>query len=95
MGRLIAFHNIEAEDLWQVFPHEHWPLIFLEPGGRLKVLEWQEVPREAIYLAPGLLIGELTNMLEDRWLRQKEYEGRLANWAGERCLITRLDYEVS
>lgn len=95
LGRLIAFHNIKAEDLWQVFPHEHWPLIFLEPGGRLKVLEWQEIPRDAIYLAPDLLIGELTNMLEDRWLSPKEYEGRLASWAGERCLIARWHYEVS
>jgi len=68
LGRLIAFHKIKAKNLWEVFPHERWPLPFLEVGGRLNVLEWQEVAADAIYLSPGLLAKELIEMVRCQWL---------------------------
>lgn len=95
LGRLIAFHKIEAESLWQVFPHEHWPLPFLEAGGRLHASEWQEVAADAIYLSPEPLRRELSEMLRCRWLTQKEYEGPLVQWAGERYIVSNLGHPAS
>jgi hypothetical protein len=86
LGRFIAFYDIEVEDLWQVFPHSRWPLSFLEPGGHLNFLEWQELATEPIYLSPELLEIELMKIHGSRWLGQKGYEGILTNWVGDRCL---------
>lgn len=87
LGRFIAFHNIEAKDLWEVFPHEHWTLPFLEAGGRLNVLEWQEVAANVIYLPPEPIWNELIEMSR-RWLTQEKYEGPLVQWDGERCIVS-------
>jgi len=86
LGRFIAFHDIDPESLWQVFPHERWPVPFLEAGGRLTVLEWQEVPADMIYLCPRPLLGELEEVARCRWLAQEEYKGSLIQWSGERCV---------
>ncbi len=86
LGRFIAFYGIQVEDLWQVFPHSRWPLSFLEPGGHLNFLEWQELATEPIYLSPELLEIELGRIHGSRWLGQKGYDGILTNWVGGRCL---------
>lgn len=88
LGRLIAFHNIDAESLWQVFPHERWPVPFVEAGGRFNVLEWQEVAPEPIHLPPESLEGEFMKICSCQWLTQEEYEGPLLQWAGGRCVIS-------
>jgi len=87
LGRLITFYNIDAESLWQVFPHERWPLLFLEAGGSLNVLEWQEVAADVIYESPGAISEGLEEMLQ-RWLTRDEYEGPLVKWDGERCAVS-------
>lgn len=55
LGRIIAFYNIRPESLLQVFPHERLPVPFLEAGGRINALEWQEVGTDALYLFPEII----------------------------------------
>jgi hypothetical protein len=95
LGRLIAFHNIEPDNLWQVFSHEHWPLPFLEAGGRLIFSEWQEMSSHAIYECPKLLRSELIEMSRCQWLTQEKYEGPLLQWTGERCVVADFAYAES
>jgi hypothetical protein len=87
LGRLIAFHNIDPENLWQVFPQEHWPLPFLEAGGRLNFLEWQEIASIPIYQFPDILSYEINRMSQCLLLTQDKYEGFLFQWAGERSVV--------
>jgi len=87
LGRFIAFHNIEPDKLWQVFPHDRWPLPFLEAGGRLNFVEWQEICAYPIYQPPRVLTSELTKMRRCQWITQEKYEGPLLQWAGDRGLV--------
>ncbi len=52
LGRLIAFYNIQPENLLQIFPIENLPLPFLEAGGHLDILEWDVAANDAIYGYP-------------------------------------------
>lgn len=92
MGRLIAFHNIDPEALWQTFPQKRWPLPFLEAGGCINVLEWQEVATGAIFLAPSLIREDLSEICFRKWITQKEDRGSLLKWQGDRCLILSMEY---
>jgi hypothetical protein len=94
LGRLISFHQIDPESLWKAFPQEHWPLPFLEAGGQLDVLEWQDVAASAIYLSPVALSLEIENMVRCRWLAQEKYEGPLIQWGGERCVVSNIAYHT-
>lgn len=84
LGRCIAFHHLDVDKLWELFPHDRWPLLFVEPGGHLGASEWQEVAAGAIYLGPQLLDYEIKEMLSCVCLGQKQYEGPLLQWVGER-----------
>jgi hypothetical protein len=87
LGRICAFHNVHPGGLWQVFPHDRWPVPFLERGGRLAVREWGDVRAEALVLAPKPLRRELARMLAGHWLRQRRYNGPLESWVGEPLVI--------
>jgi hypothetical protein len=95
LGRVIAFHHIEAESLWEVFPHERWPVPFLEADGHLNVIEWQEVANHPIYLYPEPLGDELQEIYRSRWLTKEEYKGPLVKWKGERCVASNFVNGVS
>ncbi|NIA09224.1 MAG: hypothetical protein GWP10_05680, partial [Nitrospiraceae bacterium] len=87
LGRTIAFYNIEPEGLLQVFPHECLPVPFLEAGGRINVLEWQEVTTDALYRFPEIIEDRLFILCRYKWLTHAEYDGPLTRWTGERCII--------
>jgi len=89
LARLVAFHNIEARHLWEIFPHGRWPVPFLEAGGRLSVLELQKIPTGAVYLSPEILAPELTEMARCQWVAREEYTGSLLQWDGEPCVVSR------
>jgi len=89
LGRLVAFHFVTPRQLWEVFPHEHWPVPFLDFGGRLTALEWKEVTTDTICLCPGSLVGFVYDLCLCRWLTGEEYKGPLVQWVGEKCGITR------
>jgi len=90
LARLVAFDKIEADHLWQIFPRGRWPVPFLEAGGRLTVLELQQVPSRAIYLNPQPLADELAEMGYCRWVAQEEYTGPLLQWDGQPCVVAKL-----
>jgi hypothetical protein len=87
LGRIIAFYNIEPEGLLQVFPHESLPVPFLEAGGHINVLEWQEVTADALYLFPEIIEDYLFILCHCNWFTHHKYDGPLAQWTGERCII--------
>jgi hypothetical protein len=87
LGRIIAFYNIDPESLLQVFPHERLPVPFLEAGGRINALEWQEVTTDALYIFPEIIEEYLHTLCSCKWLTPTEYDGPLVQWAGERCII--------
>lgn len=101
LGRLIAFYNIQPENILQIFPIEKWPLPFLEAGGHFNILEWQVAANDVFYgspeyidIEPGLLGIEL-NPIEREFgdlgrclrLTYEKYDGLFTKWTGERCFI--------
>lgn len=92
LGRIIAFYNIEPEDLLQFFPHERLPVPFLEAGGYINVLEWQEVTADALYIFPEIIEYYLYKLHRCKWLTHDGYEGPLVQWTGERCIVYRARY---
>lgn len=91
LGRTIAFHSVPPLYLWEAFPQDRWPVLFLEPGGCLHVLEWSDVRGRAVRSLPEPLPDWLEFELEDMslrfWVTQVEYDGVMLQWYGERCLV--------
>jgi hypothetical protein len=92
LGHIIAFYNTEPESLLQGFPHESLPVPFLEAGGRINALEWQEVTTDALYIFPEIIEDYLPTLCRCKWLTHNEYDGPLSQWTGERCIIPRFEY---
>jgi len=90
LGRLIAFHNIEADELWEIFPHDYWPVLILEAEGRLNALEWKDIASDALYLFPEDINDELGTVANCQLITQEEYKGFLRKWNGERCNVSDL-----
>ena len=88
LGRLIAFYNIEIQCILRVFPHESWPLPFLEEGD-INVLEWKDVKNDILYSSPNneIIDGELKMMVNHKLLTKSEYDGFLVRWNGEKCIV--------
>ena len=86
LGRLIAFHNVELEKLWEIFPRDYWPVLIFEPECRLNALEWKTVASDALYLFPEGS-NELYNIAHCLWVSKEEYKGFLRKWKGERCHV--------
>lgn len=87
LGCIVAFYNIEPESLLQVFPHERLPVPFIEVKGRINGLEWQEVTAGTLYMFPKIIEECLCILCCCKWLTHDEYDGLLAQWTGERCII--------
>jgi hypothetical protein len=92
LGRTIAFYGIEPKGLLQVFPHERLPVPFLEAGGRINVLEWQEVTADALYIFPEIIEEYPYTLYRCKWLTHGEYDGPLTQWTGERCIVRGFGY---
>ena len=90
LGRLIAFHNIEAGELWEIFPHDYWPVLILEPECRLSALEWKGIASGVLYLFPEDFSDELVTVAHSQLITQEEYKGFLRKWNGERCHVSNL-----
>lgn len=86
--RLIVFNRLGFERLWHVFLHDHWPLCFLEEGGSINVLEWQELESGLLYFFPRSLVYELTKLIQCQFFFRKEYSGPLTRWAGDRAVVS-------
>jgi hypothetical protein len=87
IARLVAYNHIDVRHAWQLFPQDRWPVAFFEAGGRLKVVEWQEVSESRISLIPKLLSSVCARMSFCRLFERAEYQGLLAKWVGEPCLL--------
>lgn len=105
LGRLSAFHLVNKEQLWRFFPHTHWPILVMETGGHLKILEWQEVKKgnrlrefpQGLDIHQEVLENEIAELIDDYFLPKSKYTGILSKWLGGRCVIlpyTHLRYEV-
>jgi hypothetical protein len=90
LGRLIAFHNIEADELWEIFPHDSWPVLILEPECWLNALEWKDIASDELYLFPQDFSDELGTVAHYQLITQEEYKGILRKWNGERCHVSDL-----
>lgn len=86
LGHVLTFYNIGSEELLQLFPPESCPVPFLEAGGHIRVLELQELT-EVLYEIPLIFEFLLDDLAYSKWITQKEYNGPLAYYDGERCLI--------
>lgn len=86
MSRIILFYNVHSYDLWQFFPHEHWPLLFLQ-GGNLTCLEWGAISSEQIFGSPIPLENTMNIPFLSDWLAQKNYSGHICNWSGDKFLV--------
>lgn len=94
LGRLIAFHNIEPWKLWDIFPHDSWPVLILEPECRFNALEWKDIASDALYLFPEFIRDELGPIADGQLVNKKEYEGFLRRWNGGRCYVSDLGIYV-
>jgi hypothetical protein len=52
LGRISIFHNIEPECLWQAFPQDYWPFIFLDENGCFIGDEWRNISKDSINFFP-------------------------------------------
>ena len=91
MGRLVGMHGLSVERLWEIFPHQHWPMAFLDAGGKITAKEWWELRTESVTTfpeapEPKFLGKELSELIQSRWLRRKNYSGLMTKWQGESCV---------
>lgn len=85
LGRISAFHNIDIEKFWEVFPHDSWPLIFLDSKGEIIGDDWVNISKTQINLFPlhdGIMTDLKPSERTDKW-----FEELLGKWSGERVLI--------
>ena len=85
LGRISVFHNIDIHRLWHLFPHDRWPLIFLESGGYIKGEDWVNVSKSSISLFPlHNDTGTFLSLSEkpDKWLDEF-----FSKWIGEQVLV--------
>jgi len=92
LGRLMVFHNIEADELWEIFPHDYWPVLILEPECWLNALEWKDMASDALFLFPEDIRDELGKIAHCQWVTQEEYKGFLRRWNGGRCHVSDLGF---
>ena len=93
LGHILTFYNIDPGELLQLFPPESCPVPFLEAGGKIRVLELQELT-EVLYEIPDILAYLLYDLVYSKLITQKEYNGPLTYYDGERCLIRRLGQQT-
>jgi len=83
MGRIVAFDCIKAIDLWNVFPHDHWPVAFMKPHGKIIAEEYKNVSNSPLFKFPiPLAIDALYDAL-----KSNTYNGYLNNWMGNNVHI--------
>jgi hypothetical protein len=83
MGRILVSYNITANDLWKEFPNDYWPLVFLNPKGKINVQEYRHISKNVLFKFPiPLNRDELTKLL-----KSETYGGFLINWIGNDIII--------
>ncbi|MFZ3148647.1 MAG: ATP-binding protein [Methanothrix sp.] len=83
MGRIIAFNHIRPIDLWEIFPHDHWPVLFMQSQGKIKVEEYRNISKIQLFKYPiPIDMDDLYNALESN-----KYDGFLIHWMGNNVLI--------
>jgi len=88
MGRITAFYRIEAKDLWKIFPHDYWPMAFLNSYGKIQAENYKDVAESRLFLFPKPLFQEeLSDVLSREYFHKKIYRGFLTKWMGERVLV--------
>ena len=85
MGRIIAFYDIRAIDLWEIFPHDHWPVAFMQSKGKIEVGEYKNISKSSY---SNILFNEVKmNYIIYRDWNSDTYDGFLINWIGNNILI--------
>jgi len=88
MGRIIAFNRIEAEELWKIFPHDYWPMAFMNSNGKIQAENYKDIAKSSLSLFPKpLKREELLEVFSREYFRKKSYKGFLTKWIGERILV--------
>lgn len=88
MGRIVAFHKIDPLELWKVFPHKYWPIVFLQPGGYIDAFEFGDISGKQIKLFPETIdTDELYRLFYRGYMTKHEPEGPLVKWKGDPVLI--------
>jgi len=88
MGRIIAFCPIWASDLWKIFPHDFWPIAFLQSDGKIEVEEYKNISKNQLFSFPDPLNeDELYNLLRHNYSNSDTYNGPLTKWRGDRVVV--------
>lgn len=85
LSRISVFHNIGIEYLWQVFPQDHWPFIFLESGGKIVGEEWANICETRINLFP--IQDDTSTFLSLSKKSPEWFDEFFSKWIGERVLV--------
>lgn len=94
MGHLVAFHRINPSELWKVFPHEYWPIAFLQSEGHIDAFEFGDISGKQIKLFPNTIVddfqSELYSLFSRKYNTKDKPEGPLVKWKGDSAVI--IDY---
>lgn len=85
LSRISVFHNIDLENLWQIFPQDRWPLIFLESGGKIVGEDWVNISETPVNLFP--LQDDTGTFLSLSEKSDKWFDEFFCKWNGERVLV--------
>jgi hypothetical protein len=83
MGRIVAFNGINATDLCEIFPKDHWPIAFMQSHGKLIAEEYKNVSKSLLFKFPiPLEMDALYDILNSN-----TQNGFLNNWMGDNVHI--------
>lgn len=85
LGRISIFHNISLEKIWEGFPHNNWPLIFLDSGGEITGEDWVNISEKCVNLFP--LHDDTGTFLSLSKKSHEWFDELFGKWIGERVLI--------
>jgi len=84
LGRISIFHNIEPEFLWQAFPQDYWPFIFLDENGCFIGDEWINISNDPINYFPYCDTGDFLFFSDMSRTQLSEFYSK---WRGDKILI--------
>jgi hypothetical protein len=83
MGQMIVFDHIDPAALWEIFPHDQWPIAFMKSEGKIIVEEYKTASKSPLFGYPiPIEKNEFYKVFESN-----AYDGVLANWTGNNVII--------
>ena len=87
LSNLSSRYGLSEYDLWRIFPHKKWPIICLDPDGKLHVYEWCEVCSDILFTPPKIIKNEINKAINLFWLNHNQRIPCLSKWIGKRCVV--------